>query len=226
MISVKDLFVSFTKEYDALHNINLKIENGEKIALIGDSESGKTTLIRVLASLQVATKGEVCIDQTPISKVNFKQDVALGYVPLVPVFKNKKTAYENMQYILKIRGFDTASMNFKITSALKNFGVDGVRNVPISSLTMCQKQLLQLSRVSMRSLDIVLIDNISKQLLSKEKQQVIDAIKLLIESQPNAIFVVALDSEKLASELGLKVIKLKNGSIVQSKEKTLPVENQ
>ena len=219
MITIKDLCVSFTKEYDALHNINLELNNGEKIALIGDSESGKTTLIRVLASLQVPTKGEVLIDSTPISKVNFKQDVALGYVPLVPVFKNKKTAYENMQYILKIRGFDSASMNFKITSALKNYGVEGVKNVPISSLTMCQKQLLQLARVSMRSLNIVLIDNISKDLLNREKQQVISAVKMLIESQPEAIFVVALSDEKLASELGLKVVKLKNGSIVQSKNK-------
>ena len=219
MITIKDLCVSFTKEYDALHNINLELNNGEKIALIGDSESGKTTLIRVLASLQVPTKGEVLIDSTPISKVNFKQDVALGYVPLVPVFKNKKTAYENMQYILKIRGFDSASMNFKITSALKNYGVEGVKNVPISSLTMCQKQLLQLARVSMRSLNIVLIDNISKDLLNREKQQVISAVKMLIESQPEAIFVVALSDEKLASDLGLKVVKLKNGSIVQSKNK-------
>lgn len=219
MITIKDLCVSFTKEYDALHNINLELNNGEKIALIGDSESGKTTLIRVLASLQVPTKGEVLIDSTPISKVNFKQDVALGYVPLVPVFKNKKTAYENMQYILKIRGFDSASMNFKITSALKNYGVEGVKNVPISSLTMCQKQLLQLARVSMRSLNIVLIDNITKDLLNREKQQVVSAVKQLIESQPEAIIVVALSDEKLASELGLKVVKLKNGSIVQSKNK-------
>ena len=219
MITIKDLCVSFTKEYDALHNINLELNNGEKIALIGDCESGKTTLIRVLASLQVPTKGEVFIDSTPISKVNFKQDVALGYVPLIPVFKNKKTAYENMQYILKIRGFDSASMNFKITSALKNYGVEGVKNVPISSLTMCQKQLLQLARVSMRSLNIVLIDNISKDLLNREKQQVISAIKMLIESQPEAIFVIALSDEKLASELGLKVVKLKNGSIVQNKNK-------
>ena len=71
----------------------------------------------------------------------------------------------------------------------------------------------------MRSLNIVLIDNISKDLLNREKQQVISAIKMLIESQPEAIFVIALSDEKLASELGLKVVKLKNGSIVQSKNK-------
>ena len=218
MIRFENVFVSFTKEFDALHDINLCIENGEKIAIVGDGDSGKTTLLRTIAGLQPVTKGELTINDTPISKVNFKQDVSLGYIPKVPVFKNKKTVGENLEYVLKIRGYEQASMNFKILSSLKNFGIDSLKNVPIQSLNRYQKMLVQLARVSMRAVDIVLIDNITNGLTKTEQMGLIDAIKILMEQNQESIFVVALNNDKIAKELGLKILKLKLGSLEKSKQ--------
>ncbi len=218
MIRFENVFVSFTKEFDALHDINLCIENGEKIAIVGDGDSGKTTLLRTIAGLQPVTKGELTINDTPISKVNFKQDVSLGYIPKVPVFKNKKTVGENLEYVLKIRGYEQASMNFKILSSLKNFGIDSLKNVPIQSLNRYQKMLVQLARVSMRTVDIVLIDNITNGLTKTEQMGLIDAIKILMEQNQESIFVVALNNDKIAKELGLKILKLKLGSLEKPKQ--------
>lgn len=216
-IDIKDLYVSFTKEFDALHNINLHIDSAKKIAIVGDGDSGKTTLLRVLAGLQPVSKGEVTINDTLINKVSFKQDVSLGYVPKVPVFKNKKTAFQNMQYVLKIRGYDEASMSFKIMSALKNFGVDGIKNVPIQNLTFHQKMLLQLARISMRKLDIILIDNITKNLNKSEQESVINSIKYLMDLNPDAILIFATDSEKIATALSLEIHRIKLGSLEENK---------
>ncbi len=218
MIRFENVFVSFTKEFDALHDINLCIENGEKIAIVGDGDSGKTTLLRTIAGLQPVTKGELTINDTPINKVNFKQDVSLGYIPKVPVFKNKKTVGENLEYVLKIRGYEQASMNFKILSSLKNFGIDSLKNVPIQSLNRYQKMLVQLARVSMRAVDIVLIDNITNGLTKTEQMGLIDAIKILMEQNQESIFVVALNNDKIAKELGLKILKLKLGSLEKPKQ--------
>ena len=218
MIRFENVFVSFTKEFDALHDINLCIENGEKIDIVGDGDSGKTTLLRTIAGLQPVTKGELTINDTPISKVNFKQDVSLGYIPKVPVFKNKKTVGENLEYVLKIRGYEQASMNFKILSSLKNFGIDSLKNVPIQSLNRYQKMLVQLARVSMRTVDIVLIDNITNGLTKTEQMGLIDAIKILMEQNQESIFVVALNNDKIAKELGLKILKLKLGSLEKPKQ--------
>lgn len=217
MIRFENVFVSFTKEYDALHDINLCVEKGEKIAIVGDGDSGKTTLLRTIAGLQPITKGELTINDTPISKVNFKQDVSLGYIPKVPVFKNKKTVGENLEYVLKIRGYEQASMNFKILSSLKNFGIDSLKNVPVQSLNRYQKMLVQLARVSMRVVDIVLIDNITNGLTKAEQNGLIEAIKILMEQNQESIFIIALNNEKIAKELGLKVLKLKLGSLENSK---------
>lgn len=213
MIKFENVFVSFTKEYDALHDVNLQILAGEKIAIVGDGDSGKTTFLRTIAYLQPITKGMLTINDTPINKVNFKQDISLGYVPKVPVFKNKKTVGENLEYVLKIRGVEPASMNFKILTSLKNFGIDGLKNVPVQSLNRYQKMLVQLARVSMRAVDIVLIDNITNKLSKTEQAGLVDAIKILIDMNPDAIFIVALNNDKIAKELGLKVLKLKAGSL-------------
>ncbi len=217
MINFENVFVSFTKEYDALHDINLHIQSGEKVAIVGDGDSGKTTLLRTIAGLQPVTKGVLTIKDTPVSKVNFKQDVSLGYIPKVPVFKNKKTVGENLEYVLKIRGVEPASMNFKILTSLKNFGIDSLKNVPVQSLNRYQKMLVQLARVSMRQVDIVLIDNITNGLTKTEQQGLIEAIKILMELNEQATFIVALNNDKIAKELGLKVIKLKAGSLEKSK---------
>lgn len=217
MIRFENVFVSFTKEYDALHDINLCVENGEKIAIVGDGDSGKTTMLRTIAGLQPITKGDLTINDTPVAKVNFKQDVSLGYIPKVPVFKNKKTVGENLEYVLKIRGVEPASMNFKILSSLKNFGIESLKNVPVRSLNRYQKMLVQLARVSMRMVDIVLIDNIANGLTKTEQTGIIEAIKLLMEQNPESIFVVALNNEKIAKELNLKVVRLKLGSLEKTK---------
>ena len=61
MIEIKNLYLSFTKEYDALHNISLSVKDGQKVALIGDADSGKTMLLRTLAGLEKFESGEVLI---------------------------------------------------------------------------------------------------------------------------------------------------------------------
>lgn len=217
MINFQNVFISYTKEYDALHDLTLKIEKGEKVAIVGDSDSGKTTLLRAIANLQPIYKGELTIKDTVVSRVNFKQDVALGYIPKVPVFKNKKTVGENLLYVLKIRGYEQASMNFKVLSALKNFGIESLKNVPVESLTFTQKMLVQLARVSMRNVEIILIDNITKGLIKDEQNTLIKAIKLLVEINPDATVIFATDSEKIAKELNFKIIKLKRGEIEKEK---------
>ena len=215
MITIRNLKVSFTKEYDALHDVNLTVNDGEKIAIVGDSDSGKTTLLRSIAGLQSFTEGEIFIGTQPIQKVNFKQDISLGYIPKVPVFKNKKTVIENLRYVLKIRGYDQASMSFKVITALKMFGIDSLKNIPVESLTYHQKMLVQLARVSMRKVDIVLIDNIAKNAIGEDKQKVIEGIKTLMELNPDATFIMTTDSEKIAKELQLKIVKIKLGTIVE-----------
>lgn len=86
-----------------MFDINLKIEENEKISFVGSEDSGKTSLIRILSKLENFTSGEVYVNQTPLKKVNFKSDLSVGYLPVNPIFLKKKTVEQNLKYILKSR---------------------------------------------------------------------------------------------------------------------------
>ncbi len=79
MLSVNNVYLKYTKEYNTLNNINLQIENGEQVILFGEKESGKSSLIRVIAGLEKATKGEVLINNINVNKINYKADVRVMF---------------------------------------------------------------------------------------------------------------------------------------------------
>ena len=214
MIEIKNLYLSFTKEYDALHNISLSVRDGQKVALVGDADSGKTMLLRTLAGLEKFESGEVLIKNFNIKKIDFKQDVSIGFVPKSFILLDKKTVKENLEYVLKIRNMDMATINLKVLTALKYFGIEALQNLKVKDLSNYQKTLLQLARVSMRKVDLFLIDDIFEGLTESEGKNIMAKVKVLIEENANSTFVFAFRDLSHAQELNLDVIKLKYGCIV------------
>lgn len=215
MIEIKDFCLAFTKEYDALHNINIDIADGQKIALVGDKESGKTMILRALAKLEQPKCGEILIDGNPLQNIDLKKDYSVGFVPANFVFLKNKTVKQNLEYVLKIRNVDSATINLKVLSALKNFDILTIQNLKIKELSPYQKTLVQLARVSLRKIKLYLIDDITSPLLPSDALKIVEKLKMLIEDNQQSTFVFAFRNEEYAKILGLDVIKLKNGSIVE-----------
>ena len=71
MVEIKNLFLKYTREYYALYDINLNIEDGEAVSFVGEDESGKTSLLRIIATLEKPPKGQVYIREFPLEKLNF-----------------------------------------------------------------------------------------------------------------------------------------------------------
>ena len=214
MIEIKNLYLSFTKEYDALHNISLSVKDEQKVALVGDADSGKTMLLRTLAGLEKFESGEVLIKNFNIKKIDFKQDVSIGFVPKSFILLDKKTVKENLEYVLKIRNMDMATINLKVLTALKYFGIEALQNLKVKDLSNYQKTLLQLARVSLRKVDLFLIDDIFEGLTESECKNIMAKVKVLLEENANSTFVFAFRDLSHAQELNLDVIKLKYGCIV------------
>jgi ABC-type sugar transport system ATPase subunit len=213
MIQVKGLSLSFTKEYFALYNINLSIKAGERVALLGDSESGKTTLLRVIAGLEHYHTGQVFIKDINLKQIDFSKDVSLGYISHKPVFLKNKTVYDNLFYVLKIRHIDEVNAKIKINEALKYYQIEALRDVKVKTLSNFQKILVQFARLYLRKIEIYLIDDLFKDLAEKEEEILLNHIKDL--QKQSATFLVATSKEPIAKELADKPIKLKFGSIIE-----------
>ena len=218
MISIKNLYLSFTKEFDALHNINLEIEDGEKVAFVGETDSGKTMLLRVIAGLEKYKKGEVYIKDINLDRINFKQDVQVGFVPKSFVFLNRKTVRENLEYILKMRKFDSATINLKILIALRAFDIENLQNVRVKDLLPYQKYLVELARITLRKIDLFLIDDICSALDRDDAEKILLKFKELIDSNRNSTFVFAFTNRVYAEKLGLKIVNWKDGKIEENEE--------
>ena len=214
MVEVKNLFFFFFREYYALYDINLNIEDGEAVAFVGEDESGKTSLLRVLAKLEKATKGEVYIRGIPLEKVNFRTDLQAGYVPATPVFLEKKSVYENFKYILKGWGLTESEIENKINNVIIEFAIEKIKDTKIKDLSLEEKYVLSLIRLSLRELDLLMVDNIFDKLSEATMEVVVDLIKKL--KTKKTTLIVATTKAEIAQKFAKKMIYFKNGSIVES----------
>ena len=213
MIEIKNLYLRYIREYYALFDINLKVKKGESVALVGEEDSGKTTLLRVIAKLEKFDKGEVYLKDISLKKVDFKNDVQLGYISFKPVFFENKTVYENLKYVLKQRKYKDSDIENKINSCLIEYNLEKYRNVRANTLSMFEKYLISFVRLSLRPLDIVLIDNIFEQMNDEQKNTILDLIKKLF-IEKNVTTIVATSDEKLLKNTCQRFVHFNQGSIV------------
>lgn len=212
MLSIKHLFLKYTREFYALYDINIEVEDGESVALVGQDDSGKTSLLRVIAKFEKPTKGEVYLKDRPLKKINFRSDISAGYVPASPVFLENKTVYENLKYILNERKLPAEEVESKINEAVIEFSLEKIKDEKVANLSVEEKYILSLIRLSFRKLDFLMIDNIFDH-LSEFYLEIIEEILEKLKS-PQTTLVLATTDEKIAERFCKRKIYFKNGSVV------------
>ncbi len=214
MLKVNNLFLRYTREFYALYDINIDIADNEKVAFVGQDESGKTSLLRIIAKLEKLTKGEVFVRDIPIEKLDYKTDISAGYVPATPVFLEKKSVYENFKYILKNWNLTSTEIENKINDVIIEYSLEKIKDTKIKDLTLEEKYVLSLIRLTFRELDLLLVDNIFEGLSQATLEVVISLIKTLATKKTTLI--LATSKEEIADKLCKRKIYFKYGSIVKS----------
>ncbi|MBO5021915.1 MAG: ATP-binding cassette domain-containing protein [Clostridia bacterium] len=214
MLKVNNLFLRYTREFYALYDINIDVADNEKVAFVGQDESGKTSLLRIIAKLEKLTKGEVFVRDIPLEKLDYKTDISAGYVPATPVFLEKKSVYENFKYILKNWNLTSTEIENKINDVIIEYSLEKIKDTKIKDLTLEEKYVLSLIRLTFRELDLLLVDNIFDGLSEATQEVVLSLIKTLATKKTTLI--VATSKEEIADKLCKRKIYFKYGSIVKS----------
>lgn len=214
MIEVKNLYLKFIREYYALYNINLLVEDEECVAFVGKEHSGRTTLLRVIAGLEKFDKGEVFINGRDLKSIDFKTDVELGYVPEVPVFFENKSVYQNLKYVLEERNLNKNEVEEKINYALINFNIEKYKDIKIKDLDMYEKYLICFIRLSLRNLQFLLVDNIFNKITEEEGAALLNLIEDVFLSKKTTTIIVS-DSFKKVNSICSRAINFESGSIVE-----------
>ena len=212
MLSIKNLNKKFTKEFYALEDVNLDVEAGESVALVGEQNSGKTTLLRVIAKLEDFDSGEIYINKIPIKKIDFKTDLSVGYLPYYPSFLNNKTVYENFKYFLNKRGVKPAEAEKLINNAIIEYSIEKIRDVKIKNIRKEDKYILSLIRLSFRHLYLLLVDNIFDEISDVYCEAIISFIKKLKTN--DTTLVLACTRPEIAEKLCKRSIYFEHGKVV------------
>lgn len=217
MLKVESLYVSFTKEYYTLNNISFELGNNQKMVVVGSKESGRTVLLRVLLGLEPIAKGDVFYKDISISKLDFQNDINVGYLPCNPAFIEKKTVEDNIEYILKLREKDKNYIATKVNNALVEYGLEYIRKKKVKELNYFERLKLALARLSTRTLDVLLIDDVFFNLSTIEKDKFIKQIKSIVKTQ-GCTTLIMVDSDEVAEMFGYNKKYLVYGSLQDTKD--------
>lgn len=212
MLKVEHLYVSFTKEFYTLNDINIDLKQNGRLVIIGNKESGRTAMLRTLVGLEPLAKGNISYKNISLEKIDFENDISIGYLPANFAFLENKSVKQNIEYVLKIRSKENDFMGAKVNNALVEYGLDYIKNKRVKDLNYLDRLKLAIARLSVRNIDVFLIDDIFERLATLEKEKIIKSLKALIKSN-DAGAIIMTESEDVAKLFGYPKKYLVYGSL-------------
>ncbi len=210
MIELEHIYFSFTKDAYTLSDVSLHIMAGEHVVLYGMDDSGKSSLLRIIAGLETPDSGTYFLRGRKIKRFNPKHDASLGYISSAGTFFEHKTVRENLDYVLRIRHISRDVRRAKVDKAIIEYNLAAVADKPCRDLDYFTRVVVSLARLSLRPLDIVLVDIKFGELSAKERDYVSHEIMRLVKLN-NATSIVATNDDTLIKVLGDRYIKMEYG---------------
>lgn len=210
-------YKNYNTSVEVIKGIDLKINSGEKAAVVGKSGSGKTSLIMLMAGLEQPTSGEIIFDQQPISTFNEDQLADIRKKKIGIVFQSfylipNYTALENVSLILEINGIDNSKQ--KAEELLVQFGLkDRLHHFP-TQLSGGEQQRVAIARSMAVKPKLILADEPTGN-LDSENSQMISNLLFEYANKNQSSFVLVTHDLKFAEKCD-RIIKIEDGTIVSS----------
>ena len=221
MIKIKNLVKVYNKgktnEFCALKGIDLSIEEGEMVAIIGKSGAGKSTLLHILAAIDSYDKGSYLVDGVSVGDLKEKdrarfRNQKMGIVMQDYALIDEYTIEENVQIPLifgKVKGNDVRRE--KIMTALENVGLAELAKKPVRQLSGGQKQRVAIARALVNNPTFLLADEPTGALDSKTSGEIMDVFEKL--NQGGKTVIIVTHDMEVAARCG-RVIEISDGEIV------------
>ena len=216
-IKVKDLSFSYGTRGNTLENLNFEIKAGEKVAFVGASGSGKTTMTKLLMKFYKPDSGEILIDGNNLLDVDtesFRNQI--GYVPQ-EVLLFSGTIRENIMW-----GSFGKSVNDMIKASVNARAIDFIKNLPDryetlvgergSTLSGGERQRLSLARVFLRDPNFLIFDEATASLDGVSEKAIMDTINDFCKEKTMIIVAHRLSTIKNCD----KIFVFDSGKIVES----------
>jgi putative ABC transport system ATP-binding protein len=216
--------VNLTKTYilgkipvNALRGVNLRVESGDFLAILGPSGSGKSTLLNLIGALDKPTEGSMLVEGVDVSTLNDDQLADLrsriGFVfqffNLIPMF----AARENVELSMAIAGLSKVDRRKRAGNLLATVGLRERMNHKPAELSGGEQQRVAIARALANNPKFLLMDEPTGNIDSKTANEIIDLIKKINEEKGVTVIMVTHD-QHLAGQ-AKRIVEMFDGLVVK-----------
>ena len=221
MIDLTNVCKTYKNGVNALYNINLHIDQGEFVYIIGPTGSGKSTLIKLLDGEEVPTKGTVKVVGINVGKLKHSK-VPLYRRNIGVVFQDyrllpKKTVFENISYALEVIGMRKDMIRHRVRKVMNLVSLDDKGNAFPSELSGGQQQRVAIARAIANRPKVLIADELTGNLDPAKSDEIMKLLEKINREEGTTILMVTHDLT-LVNKHRKRTISLENGHIVADME--------
>ena len=216
MIDFKHVTKVYEPKITALKDVNVHIDKGEFVFVLGHSGAGKSTFLKLMLREEKATKGEVIVNGYNLSKIK-ERDIPYMRRTLGVVFQDFRlipnlTAYENIAFAMRVTNIAEKEIKRRVPYILNLVGLAGKQDKLPAQLSGGEQQRVALARALVHNPDLVIADEPTGNIDPQLSLEIMELLKA-INSTGTTVLVVTHEHE-LARRYAKRIIEMRSGVIV------------
>ena len=217
MIIFQAVSKNYVNNISSLEDVNLTINRGEFVSIVGQSGAGKTTLLKLMIMEEKPTKGEIFFDKLMLSKIKksslptLRRNIGMVFQDFKLI--NTKTIFENVAFVLEVLGKTQIEINKSVSTALDIVGIKDKDNCFPYQLSGGEQQRVAIARAIVHHPIILIADEPTGNLDLLNGWEI---VKLLVKvNELGTTVILATHNREIVNSLNKRVVTLDKGRIVQ-----------
>ena len=218
IITMKNVFKTYPNGVGAIYDLNLSIDSGEFVFIIGGSGSGKSTLIKMLYREEKPSRGEIILGGVNVARLRnskvYKLRRKIGVVFQDYKLLPKRTVYENVAFALEVTGEESSVIRKKVVSVLEQVGLKSKLKEYPDKLSGGEQQRVAIARAIVNAPKILICDEPTGNLdpvISMEIMELLDSIN---KNTGTTVLMVTHDID-IVDRMKKRVLALKDGRLIK-----------
>jgi len=208
-------------EVVAVKDINLRVESGDYVAIMGPSGSGKSTLLNLMGAMDRPSRGRIIIDGTDITRASNTQLANIRNTKIGMVFQsfnliNRMSVIENIELPLVVRGVPPKQRRMLAERLLDELGIKSKANRKALELSGGQQQRVAIARALIGDPPIILADEPTGNLSTSDTNQVLEILDSLNKEMDKTLVVVTHNPD--VAKHAERIVHMRDGQIVGVEE--------
>ena len=220
MIHMEDICFGYDLYHNVLEDINLNIDDGEFVFIIGKSGSGKSSLFKLLSHEYKPTSGKLIVNGQDLINLNrkkvpyYRRSVGMVFQDFRLI--NKMTVFNNVAFVLRVTNYSTRYIKKRVPDVLKMVNLNEKGNKYPNELSGGEQQRIAIARALASSPSLLIADEPTGNIDPMLSEQI---IKLLVDINKylGVTILVITHEHNLVKDFGKRVIEIENGKIKNDK---------